>query len=262
MLANRCVYTIKLSPDLIEALRAGGSGTFHERTRWATAKQLLAEARRSGERLPIVFAPAEGTDRLFGWALLEDGAVGSGRSTKYSFSALRQFKKRPLKSSLTKAKGGKHLDRAFIRPYAICRTPPYLEEGAPPDAPLDLPDEETLESLPKKSYEEGRRRFALHRGLERNRQLVRDAKRWAKMEHGGKLMCEVCAGVFEREYGERGRDFIEAHHRIPIAKIKKRTKLGVKDLAVVCANCHRMLHRLPWASVEELRSQWEELHSA
>lgn len=130
------------------------------------------------------------------------------------------------------------------------------------ESALDLLDEEGLESLPKKRYEEGCRRFVLHRRLEgvRSRQLVMDAKGYFKKTHRGKLTCEVCNADFEDEYGARGRNFIEAHHRIPIAKLKTKTKMRISDLAMVCSNCHRMLHRPPWISVDELRTIWKKLN--
>jgi predicted HNH restriction endonuclease len=132
-------------------------------------------------------------------------------------------------------------------------------ERAPGEAPLDLSEQESLESLPKKSYEEGRRHLVTHKGIEgaRNPQLVKEAKKYFKRKHGGMLSCQVCTINFFEVYGDQGADFIEAHHRVPIAQVKGKTKLRVDDLAMVCANCHRMLHRRPWISVEKLRKEFE-----
>jgi 5-methylcytosine-specific restriction protein A len=63
---------------------------------------------------------------------------------------------------------------------------------------------------------------------------------------------------FEKRYGKIGADFIEAHHLTPFAEIKGRpTKLDPKeDFAVVCPNCHRMLHKeSPPLTIEDLRSR-------
>jgi hypothetical protein len=54
-------------------------------------------------------------------------------------------------------------------------------------------------------------------------------------------VCRVCGFQFAEVYGKRGEGFIEVHHLKPIAKGRRRTTL--KDVTVVCANCHRMLHR-------------------
>jgi len=107
-------------------------------------------------------------------------------------------------------------------------------------------------------FEEARKRLARHKALEtvqtvRNRRLVREAKRAFKRKHG-KLFCQVCEFDFSARYGERGEDYIEAHHVVPISQLTAATWLTISDLAMVCANCHRMLHRLPWISVEKLRS--------
>ena len=40
--------------------------------------------------------------------------------------------------------------------------------------------------------------------------------------------------------------YMEAHHLIPISELKKgeSRKITEKDFSVLCANCHRMIHRL------------------
>lgn len=106
-------------------------------------------------------------------------------------------------------------------------------------------------------YEEAsKRRLMRHEALEtvtvRNRKLVSDAKSAFKHRHG-KLFCEVCDFDFYARYRKRGEAYIEAHHLVPIAQLSAATQLMIKDLAMVCANCHRMLHRPPWISVKKLR---------
>ncbi|MBI4333024.1 MAG: HNH endonuclease [Chloroflexi bacterium] len=120
---------------------------------------------------------------------------------------------------------------------------------------LDIDDLANLKDLPKREFEEGRRRLVKHARLEkvRNPALVLQAKRLFKSIHGT-LTCQVCDFNFEAAYGDRGRDYIEGHHTIPISKIEQVTNLTVDDIAMVCSNCHRMLHRPPWISVEELRT--------
>jgi hypothetical protein len=72
MLTQFCVYTIRQSEDLKAIARAEGTGGFKEGKAWVSGDRLLKEARRNGECLPILFAPAEGTRYLFAWALLEN----------------------------------------------------------------------------------------------------------------------------------------------------------------------------------------------
>ena len=62
---------------------------------------------------------------------------------------------------------------------------------------------------------------------------------------------------FEKKYGEIGKDFIEAHHLTAISNLKKgeTRKTTDKDFAMLCSNCHRMIHRLEDSSdMEKLKS--------
>jgi 5-methylcytosine-specific restriction enzyme A len=51
---------------------------------------------------------------------------------------------------------------------------------------------------------------------------------------------------FGEHYGEMGRGFIEAHHLRPIATLEEGVPVRydvAADFAVLCSNCHRMIHR-------------------
>lgn len=75
------------------------------------------------------------------------------------------------------------------------------------------------------------------------------------MARQGFLACEVCKFDFAATYGELSERFIQAHHIAPLAQAgAARTKLA--DLALVCSNCHRMLHRAkPWISPAQLQDR-------
>jgi 5-methylcytosine-specific restriction enzyme A len=90
--------------------------------------------------------------------------------------------------------------------------------------------------------EEGSPILRLHRSRERDRELVRRKKRQALAENRH-LSCEVCEFNFGERYGELGQDFIEVHHRKPVHTLQLGDRTRLNDLALVCANCHRMLHR-------------------
>ena len=56
--------------------------------------------------------------------------------------------------------------------------------------------------------------------------------------------CLVCGFNFGDFYGDRGKDFIEVHHLRPISTVGEEVVIDPQtDLAPVCANCHRMIHR-------------------
>jgi len=66
------------------------------------------------------------------------------------------------------------------------------------------------------------------------------------------IACEVCTFDFSRFYGTHGLDYIEVHHRTPLA-VTGKTRTRISDLALLCSNCHRMIHRSrQWLTVEEL----------
>lgn len=99
---------------------------------------------------------------------------------------------------------------------------------------------------------EGAIAYRLHRHRERDRKIVA-RKKQAVLRAGGSLSCEVCDFEFGKFYGELGDGYIECHHRVPLAASGP-TVTAIQDLALVCANCHRVIHRSqPWLSVSELR---------
>jgi len=55
--------------------------------------------------------------------------------------------------------------------------------------------------------------------------------------------CQICGFSFEEFHGELGKDYIEVHHLRPLSDRESEAITGIEDVAVVCANCHRVLHR-------------------
>ena len=71
---------------------------------------------------------------------------------------------------------------------------------------------------------------------------------------GAPIACEACGFDFYRAYGARSRDYIECHHRTPLGVTGKITT-RLSDLALICSNCHWMIHRTKrWLTVEDLHS--------
>ncbi|GHU31575.1 hypothetical protein AGMMS50256_20270 [Betaproteobacteria bacterium] len=93
----------------------------------------------------------------------------------------------------------------------------------------------------KSRFPEGAASYKNHRVLERDSKIARLAKqnRFAK---DGVLACDVCGFDFGRTYGPLGRGYIEAHHTVPVAVLAGKRKTSVDEFALVCSNCHRMLH--------------------
>jgi 5-methylcytosine-specific restriction protein A len=94
----------------------------------------------------------------------------------------------------------------------------------------------------------------IHRARERNHRLVRKKKAVAFKANRG-LPCEVCGFEFTSIYGELGLGFAECHHTMPVSQLRPGQPTRLRDLAVVCSNCHRMIHRRqPWLTLAELKT--------
>ncbi len=87
---------------------------------------------------------------------------------------------------------------------------------------------------------EERKRVVSHFRWERDSATARAAKESAGYK------CEVCAEQMGFKYGhDIGADYAEAHHKVPLSELKDwKVVTSAEGLVCVCANCHRMLHRL------------------
>ena len=90
---------------------------------------------------------------------------------------------------------------------------------------------------PQRGYAEGRRRLREQQSFSRNPKLVRDAK-----EHY-EYTCQGCGFHFGEFYGKIGEGYIECHHLTPLSKQKGEFTSNLHDVSVLCANCHRVIHR-------------------
>jgi len=92
------------------------------------------------------------------------------------------------------------------------------------------------------SVKEGRVIYKLHKYRERDNSINKKKKE-NTLKEKGKLECEVCNFDFHKKYGELGVGYIECHHKVPLSKLDSEGITKLTDLALVCSNCHRMLHK-------------------
>lgn len=119
-------------------------------------------------------------------------------------------------------------------------------QAQPPEL-LGIPDLDLSVSAP-----EGAPRLGSHLRRERNRTLI-EAKKAATLAATGSLRCEACRFDFSAVYGAIGEGFCEVHHLAPLSASAAPVKTTLADLAVLCSNCHRIIHRSnPMLSVSEL----------
>lgn len=117
----------------------------------------------------------------------------------------------------------------------------------------DTSNHEKLDSQKHLDYAEAQRLAAERYFFARNPQLRKDA-----IANYG-TTCQICSFNFAHVYGDRGEGYIEVHHSNPLSERSEKEwttllKTQIKDVSVLCANCHRMIHRSrPAWSLDQLR---------
>lgn len=120
------------------------------------------------------------------------------------------------------------------------------------------PETETADSEEIRSFPEGAEKRRLHLTRERNQIVVLMAKKLG-LRQDPLLRCRVCGFSFMERYGDLGVGFIEAHHTCPLSDLKPGSHTKVEDIALICPNCHRMIHRGERTlTVDELRDLLQE----
>jgi 5-methylcytosine-specific restriction endonuclease McrA len=121
-----------------------------------------------------------------------------------------------------------------VSPHFCSRAVAFFEDvtRALPNAKVE---DEQREVYPR--YEK-RRLVAVHLHRERSKLLATECK------IRDDYKCQVCDLRFEDAYGRLGLAFAEAHHLIPLSSLRDSVKTRIEDLKTVCANCHRMLHKM------------------
>ena len=121
---------------------------------------------------------------------------------------------------------------------------PMLAVSAEPSIDIDVHGYEGTE---------GKTKLLVHLSRERDRRLVNRKKRSSQS-----LACEVCCFSFADAYGHLAAEYCEVHHLVPLAEAEAERKTSLNDLAVLCANCHRVVHlKYPPFTLAEVRSMFE-----
>jgi 5-methylcytosine-specific restriction protein A len=118
---------------------------------------------------------------------------------------------------------------------------------------IELYNIENVDDNETFSVREGVVIYKLHKYRERD-SSINKKKKSIVFKEKGKLECEVCGFDYYSFYGEIGKEFIECHHIIPLSHIDSEVITTLEDLALVCSNCHQMLHRgINTLTVDELK---------
>lgn len=84
---------------------------------------------------------------------------------------------------------------------------------------------------------EGEARLVLHLIRERDKSLVK-----LKKKNASSRVCAICKFSFGRTYGSLANANCEVHHLLPLSELEQATEIKLEDLAILCANCHRVVH--------------------
>jgi 5-methylcytosine-specific restriction protein A len=90
------------------------------------------------------------------------------------------------------------------------------------------------------SFDEAKR-YGFHRRIERKSNIPKEVKKALG------FVCMGCETNLAHRYGPAAEGLIEAHHLKPLSELHEGTvrKLTKADFAVLCPNCHRVIHRMP-----------------
>lgn len=110
-----------------------------------------------------------------------------------------------------------------------------LVRGYSPDASPGF--DETAGEVEGHVSEVFRNHYLRERGM-RDRKLAQHAKL-----HGGALPCENCGFDFFQAFGRLGKGYAQVHHKVALSTRERPSVTRLHELAVLCANCHAMVHR-------------------
>lgn len=121
-----------------------------------------------------------------------------------------------------------------LSPYFCTRAVAFFEDVARA-LPHAKSEDEQREVYPRF---ENRKLVAAHLQRERSKLLAAECK------IRDNYKCQACGHRFEDVYGRLGSEFAEAHHLLSLGQLRGSVRTRIQDLTTVCANCHRMLHRM------------------
>ena len=146
-------------------------------------------------------------------------------------------------------------DRAVVEEYPRSRTAELREACRAVRLAMDK-DASADEFDDDETFIEGTHVTARHRKRDRR---LRHRLIQSRIKDG--LKCEICDFTPPAVGEELRTSFFEAHHDKPLADAEGERGTKVADMSLLCARCHRFLHRLiarkrRWVGVEEARSTY------
>jgi hypothetical protein len=125
-LYDYCVSTIVDSNRLKDFLFKA-SGNFTEHRFWKTAERLLGKARKQDKGMAVILSDAAyNCEHLLIWGLIRKIDI-QGERTEVQINAVQKIPGYHRRQELTLRSKHRTIRPNYIRPYAICETPPFLK---------------------------------------------------------------------------------------------------------------------------------------
>jgi len=104
-------------------------------------------------------------------------------------------------------------------------------------------------------YKEGGEKLRLHKYRERSSKAAKTKKQEALS--AGHLRCEACLTDYLALFSEiEALRIIECHHKKPLSSLKFMGTTKKSELALLCANCHRLAHStIPPLSIRQVSAR-------
>lgn len=125
-ISKHCVYTIRDGKRLNEIAQLGQKRTFTELKSWVTVHDLWQKAVAADEAMVVLSGDARDCSRLLFWGVLTQIEVQDA-ATQFTVDRIREIQGRHSPHELILRRTGNNIAPRFNRPYAICRTPEFLE---------------------------------------------------------------------------------------------------------------------------------------
>lgn len=123
-LSDWCVYTRVDSGRLVAAEKSAATFERTESKSWVSVFRERPLETRAGCEVPVLLSAADGSNHVRWWGILTS-ARRRGRGTAYTLDRVRRLPRAIRPDQLVKQDDSR-LSADFIRPYALCRTPPKL----------------------------------------------------------------------------------------------------------------------------------------
>jgi 5-methylcytosine-specific restriction enzyme A len=135
------------------------------------------------------------------------------------------------------------------RAEVVTQLAALIRFGIETSVTVGIPDD----IMDNEEFFEGRVLTRIHKWKERNLRVRKSLL--ALRRKAGQLTCDMCSAPSRATSPTLEDASFEAHHLLPLSRaIERNTR--ITDLALLCANCHRILHRAitinsRWITIEE-----------